>query len=148
MIHHISISVSNLERSTGFYDSILGAIGYVRVWKHEISEGFREAAAGYGIPGKDDVFAIRERSNGFEAPDNGFHVAFSAPSRAAVETFHHRAIEAGGEDNGSVGLHPEYGPGYFASFIIDPDGYRIEAVITDAGEPTAEGNGEGGNQAH
>jgi hypothetical protein len=56
-------------------------------------------------------------------------VAFAAPSREAVGAFYETALAHGGTDNGGSGLHPEYGPGYFAAFVIDPDGYRIEAVI-------------------
>ena len=56
-------------------------------------------------------------------------VAFAAPSREAVEAFYRSALKFGGTDNGGSGLHPEYGDSYFAAFVFDPDGYRIEAVI-------------------
>lgn len=72
MLHHITFGVANLERSAGFYDAALSAIGYARVWSDE----------------------------------------------AAV-----------GRDNGAPGLRPHYGESYYAAFVVDPDGYRIEAVI-------------------
>jgi len=63
------------------------------------------------------------------APGEGFHLAFTASDRAAVDAFHAAALRHGGADNGPPGLRPHYGPGYYAAFVIDPDGYRIEAVI-------------------
>ena len=129
MLHHLSLAVSDLHRSAAFYDSALGALGYVRSWIHEISNGYKEAAIGNGPAGRDDVFAIRLRAHGVVAPSEGFHVAFSAPSREAIAAFRRAAPENRGIDNGGCGLHPEHGPDYFAAFVIDPDGYRIEAVL-------------------
>ena len=62
----------------------------------------------------------------------GFHLAFAAPSRAAVDEFHKAALQHGGKDNGAAGLRPDYGDEYYAAFVIDPDGYPIEAVINGA----------------
>jgi catechol 2,3-dioxygenase-like lactoylglutathione lyase family enzyme len=63
-----------------------------------------------------------------ERPVAGFHVAFSAPSREAVDRFHAAALEAGGRDNGAPGLRPEYHEGYYGAYVFDPDGNNIEAV--------------------
>jgi catechol 2,3-dioxygenase-like lactoylglutathione lyase family enzyme len=63
-----------------------------------------------------------------------FHLAFTAPSRSAVDEFHKAALLHGGEDNGAAGLRPDYGDEYYAAFVIDPDGYHIEAVINGAGQ--------------
>lgn len=133
MLHHLSFAVADLARSAAFYDAALAPLGYVRVWTHETAAGFKEAAAGYGSPGADDEFAIRHRGPGVVVPSEGFHVAFRAPSREAVTDFYGAALAHGGRDNGGAGLHPEYGPGYFAAFVFDPDGHRIEAVIVEAG---------------
>jgi catechol 2,3-dioxygenase-like lactoylglutathione lyase family enzyme len=122
MLHHVSFAVADLPRSAAFYDATLAALGYVQVWADE-------TAIGYGRPGGGDKFAIKLRPEGFAAPPEGFHVAFAAPSREAVSEFHSRALELGGKDNGGSGLHLEYGDSYFAAFVFDPDGYRIEAVI-------------------
>jgi len=124
MLHHLSFAVTNLARSAAFYDAALSPLGYIRVWADE-------TAVGYGLPGSDDKFAIKLRTRGIIVPDEGFHVAFAASSRDAVTAFHRAALEQGGKDNGGAGLHPEYGAHYFAGFVFDPDGYRIEAVINE-----------------
>ena len=121
MLHHLSFAVADLPRSATFYDAALAPLGYARVWADE-------TAVGYGSRGGDDKFAIKLKPSPV-APGEGFHVAFAAPSREAVTAFHRAALEHGGQDNGGTGLHPEYGPHYFAAFVFDPDGYRIEAVI-------------------
>ena len=131
MLHHLSFAVADLAHSAAFYDAALAPLGYVRVWTHETADGYKEGAIGYGIPGGEDEFAIRVRPRGVVVPGEGFHVAFSASSREAVTAFYRAALEQGGRDNGGVGLHPEHGPNYFAAFVFDPDGHRIEAVITE-----------------
>ncbi|MBI2750510.1 MAG: VOC family protein [Burkholderiales bacterium] len=124
MLHHLSFEVSNLERAAAFYDAALAALSYVRVWTDS-------TAIGYGEPGGEDKFAIKLQPN-VVAPGPAFHVAFAAPSRAAVDRFYAVALQCGGSDNGAPGLRPHYGPNYYAAFVIDPDGYRIEAVINEA----------------
>jgi catechol 2,3-dioxygenase-like lactoylglutathione lyase family enzyme len=126
MLHHVSFAVADLRRSATFYDAALLTLGYVRVWTDE-------TAIGYGHPGSGDKFAIKLRGKGISVPGPGFHLAFSAPSREAVAAFHHAALAHGGTDNGAPGLRPHYGPDYYAAFVLDPDGYRIEAVLNGAG---------------
>jgi len=94
-----------------------------------VSGKIRPSLATGTHPGE-DKFALKLRPENRAAPGEGFHLAFAAPSREAVLRFHEAALAHGGRDNGGAGLHPEYGPDYFAAFVIDPDGYRIEAVIT------------------
>jgi len=125
MLHHASFAVSDLARSAEFYDAALSALGYVRVWEDE-------TAVGYGLQGGGDKFAIKVKSGGLSLPGEGFHLAFAAPSREAVEVFYQAALAHGGKDHGGSGLHPEYGKNYYAAFVFDPDGYRIEAVINGA----------------
>jgi catechol 2,3-dioxygenase-like lactoylglutathione lyase family enzyme len=125
MLHHLSLAVADLARSGAFYDAALSSLGYARV-------GADEWGMGYGAPGggkSNDQFAIRLKPGGVIAPGEEFHIAFTAPSREAVAAFYKAALEHGGKDNGGSGLHPEYGKNYFAAFVFDPDGYRIEAVI-------------------
>jgi catechol 2,3-dioxygenase-like lactoylglutathione lyase family enzyme len=124
MLHHLSFAVADLARSAAFYDATLSALGYVRVWADD-------TAIGYGSSNGDDKFAIKLRSNGVVVPAEGFHIAFAAPSREAVASFYKTALKHGGKDNGGSGLHPEYGSHYFAAFVFDPDGYRIEAVFNE-----------------
>jgi catechol 2,3-dioxygenase-like lactoylglutathione lyase family enzyme len=131
MLHHLSIAVADLTRSATFYDAALAPLGYTRIWTQESGAGRTEAAVVYGVPGADDGFAIRLRQQGVVAPSEGFHLAFRAPSQEATTAFHQAALAHGGEDNGGVGFHAEHGPNYFAAFVIDPDGYRIEAVVDE-----------------
>ena len=83
---------------------------------------------GYGLVDGEDLLCLKLRP-GVAAPGAGFHLAFSAPSRAAVDAFHQAALRVGGQDDGKPGLRPDYGPDYYAAFLIDPDGHRIEAVV-------------------
>jgi len=123
MLHRVSFGVSNLERSAAFYDAALAVLGYVRVWTDA-------TAVGYGLAAGQDLFAVKLKASDAVAPGPGFHLAFTAPSREAIARFHAEALAHGGQDNGAPGLRPAYGPNYFAAFVIDPDGYPIEAVTT------------------
>ena len=125
MLHHISLPVTDIERSDGFYNATLSALGYVRVWAHK-------HAVGYGSPGGGDKFAIKLSQIPVVPPGSGFHIAFAAENRESVARFHAAALVHGGKDNGPAGLRPEYGENYYAAFIIDPDGYQVEAVINAA----------------
>ncbi|HEY2862068.1 MAG TPA: VOC family protein [Casimicrobiaceae bacterium] len=127
MLHHLSLGTADLKRSTDFYDATLAELGYTRVWT-------ADAAVGYGPPGDDDKLAIKLRSAPAVAPGPGFHIAFAAPDRDSVSRFHQAALRSGGRDNGPPGLRPQYGDDYYAAFVLDPDGYAIEAVCT-AGIP-------------
>jgi len=122
MLHHVSFAVADLVRSAAFYDATLATLGYVRVWADS-------TAVGYGFPGGDDKFAIKLSPGPMAVPGPKFHLAFAAPSREAVARFHAAALHHGGQGNGVPELCPEYGEHYYAAFVIDPDGYRIEAVI-------------------
>ena len=120
MLHHISFGVCDLARSAAFYDAALGALGFKRVFEDA-------TVVGYGLVDGEDLLCLKLRP-GAAAPGAGFHLAFSAPSRAAVDAFHQAALRMGGKDDGAPGLRPNYGPNYYAAFLVDPDGYRIEAV--------------------
>lgn len=121
MLHHISLPVSNLEKSVQFYDSILSTLGYKRVCSGR-------DYAGYGIDKNKDKFMIK-KSTIVKSQNKMFHLAFTAPSQKSVDLFHQVAIDQGGIDNGYPGYRKHYGPLYYAAFIIDLDGHRIEAVI-------------------
>jgi catechol 2,3-dioxygenase-like lactoylglutathione lyase family enzyme len=120
MIGHLSFGVRDLARATAFYDSVMAALGVVRVWSNALS-------VGYGAPGENEKFALKQR-DGAAPPGAGFHLAFDAPDRAAVDRFHAAAVAHGGTDDGPPGPRPQYSPTYYAAFVIDPDGYRIEVV--------------------
>lgn len=125
MLHHISFAVRDLQRAASFYDAALAPLGFVRVWSDD-------TAVGYGYPGGGDKLALKLVPEGIAIAGPGFHLAFAAKLPDQVDRFHAAALEHGGQDNGSPGLRPEYGPHYYAAFVIDPDGYRIEAVINTA----------------
>lgn len=121
MLHHISFGVRDLALSGAFYDAALGALGFRRVFDGEES-------IGYGLEDGKDLLLLNLEVDA-TTPGSGFHLAFTAPSRNAVDTFHTTALRVGGRDNGQPGLRPDYGPNYYAAFLIDPDGYKIEATI-------------------
>jgi len=121
MLHHISFGVRDLTLAGAFYDAALGALGFRRVFEDD-------DAIGYGQEDDKDLLCLKLRPDA-TSPGAGFHMAFSAPSRAAVDAFHAAALRVGGRDNGAPGLRPDYGDHYYAAFLVDPDGHRIEAVI-------------------
>jgi catechol 2,3-dioxygenase-like lactoylglutathione lyase family enzyme len=120
MLNHLSFGVEELARAASFYDKILEPLGYVRVWTSE-------HAVGFGEKGGADRLALFAKPKQVVAPGPGFHLAFKAPSRAAVDAFYAAAIGAGGKDGGAPGLRPRYGPNYYAAFIFDLDGHKLEA---------------------
>jgi len=119
MLDHVSITVSELARSAPFYDAVMAALGVACVWREAdaIGYGARDSGAGYltirQCPG---VVADRR------------HWAFRAPGRAAVDAFHAAGLAMGGTDDGGPGLRPHYHAHYYAAFLLDPDGNRVEAV--------------------
>jgi catechol 2,3-dioxygenase-like lactoylglutathione lyase family enzyme len=134
MLHHLSLGASDIERAARFYDAVLAPLGFVRVFS-DLRPGETGQAVGYGPPGSGDLLCIKQVGTAVpEIP--GFHLALAAPSRAAVEAFHAAALRAGGRCNGPPGLRPEYEPHYFAAFVKDPDGHRLEAVFKGPGSVT------------
>lgn len=129
MLHHLSLGVSDIRRSASFYDAVLAPLGYDRVWE-DFTGSMEGAAVGYGMRGGGDRLALKEKRSGNVASGAGFHLAFAAPSRTAIHAFHEAALLNGGKDNGAPGPRPEYGPDYYAAFVIDPDGHRLEAVLS------------------
>lgn len=119
MFNHISIGVADITRARAFYDACLASLGYRCLATEDGAFGY-----GAGRP----AFWIAEVASPVKAdPLSGLHICFDAPSRSAVDTFHAAALAAGAGDNGKPGLRERYGPSYYAAFVIDPDGYRIEA---------------------
>ena len=116
MLDHVTIGVSNIERSKTFYDEALSPLGIQRLF----AEG---EAFGYGTSGK-PFFWIALR----EAVRTGTHIAFTAADRATVDRFYDAGLAAGGRHNGKPGLRPHYHANYYGAFILDPDGHNIEAV--------------------
>jgi catechol 2,3-dioxygenase-like lactoylglutathione lyase family enzyme len=121
MLDHISFGVSDLARSIAFYDAILSPLGFARVWTSA-------DAAGYGYPDQDESFAIKQESNIIGPGNPREHLAFNAATREAAMEFHAAGIRRGAIDEGAPALCPEYGENYFAAFLRDADGHRLEAV--------------------
>ncbi|HEY4985684.1 MAG TPA: VOC family protein [Bradyrhizobium sp.] len=117
MLDHITIGVSDFERSKTFYDRALRPLGITCLYAESPD------AVGYGT-GPKLFFWIALRAD----PRRGAHIAFTAQDREAVDRFYEEAIAAGGIDNGAPGLRPHYHPNYYGAFVLDPDGYNIEAV--------------------
>ena len=123
LLDHVSLGVANLERSRAFYDATLRPLGLVRLLD------FEGRGSDYGsVPHPHGVeFTITAKSGAIE-PSRGAHLCFRAPHRAAVRAFHAAALAAGGVDDGAPGLRPKYHSSYYAAFVLDPDGHRVEAV--------------------
>jgi catechol 2,3-dioxygenase-like lactoylglutathione lyase family enzyme len=115
MIDHVSLHVSDIERSKAFYAEALAPLGYEVIMEFE-------SVAGLGARGKADFWI------GEGEPRAPIHVAFSSPDRATVDAFHKAALAAGGKDNGPPGLRPHYHQNYYGAFAHDPDGNNVEAV--------------------
>ena len=121
LLGHISFGVSDLARTTAFYDATMMALGYARVFTGP-------GSVGYGLPGtENERLRLFLTPNPVTPPGPGFHLAFLAPNRDTVDRFHEAALKFGGVDQGTPGLRPHYGPGYYAAFVLDPDGYKLEA---------------------
>jgi catechol 2,3-dioxygenase-like lactoylglutathione lyase family enzyme len=122
MLDHVSLGVSDLELSRSFYDAALAPIGLIRI------NDFEGRGSDYDIPARTlgTVFTITREDNVMQS--NGLHICFRARSRDDVVRFYEAALAKGGRDDGAPGLRPVYHKNYFAAFVLDPDGYRIEAV--------------------
>lgn len=124
MLDHVSLGVSDIERSRRFYDAALRPLGLVRIVDFGGGRGSDYGAA----PGSLGVEFTITREQGIKTPIAGAHLCFAAPARAAVREFHAAALAAGGRDDGMPGLRPLYHADYYGAFVLDPDGHRIEAV--------------------
>lgn len=117
MIDHVGLEVTNLARSARFYDALFQRLGGRRIFdgEHAIAYGSHEPR----------LWIVQR---GY-APAPGFgHVALSAFGRAAVDAAHEAGLAAGGSDDGAPGSRPQYGPSYYAAYLRDPDGLRVEVV--------------------
>lgn len=148
LLDHVSITVARLDAARPFYDAIMRALGAAKVYDRPDALGYGERCG----PGDDShtylsVFAAHAAPPGAtrgvthgvtpgatpgvtsdSASGARRHWCFKAPSRAAVDAFHAAGLAHGGCDDGAPGLRAHYHPLYYAAFLLDPDGNRVEAV--------------------
>jgi catechol 2,3-dioxygenase-like lactoylglutathione lyase family enzyme len=120
MIDHISVGVSNLERSARFYETTLAPLGLSRLVARPATVGFGKLYPEFWISFRADMAPV--------PPTSGVHICLRAKSTAEVDAFHAAALSAGGRSDGVPGLRPHDRVRYYAAFVRDPDGNRIEAV--------------------
>jgi catechol 2,3-dioxygenase-like lactoylglutathione lyase family enzyme len=119
MLDHVSLGVRDMKAARRFYDAALKPLGYECLSSGDDSAGYGRKAIQLWLGVTDHPVKADSRS--------GLHLCFAADSRKAVDAFHAAAMKAGGSDNGKPGLRSDYSPTYYAAFVIDPDGYRLEA---------------------
>jgi catechol 2,3-dioxygenase-like lactoylglutathione lyase family enzyme len=120
MIDHVSVAVRDLALSSRFYETVLAALGYAKLEARPATIGFGKRYPELWINHRPSMAPL--------AADSGAHAALRAASVAAVDAFHAAALAAGGTSDGAPGFRPQHGEGYYAAFIRDLDGNRIEAV--------------------
>lgn len=129
MIDHITLLVSDYGRSKAFYEAALAPLGYsvlMELTREQLPELDAEAVCGIGA--SSPKLWLRP-TTGAITPT---HVAVSAADHAGVDAFHAAALAAGATDHGAPGPRPHYHPGYYGAFVLDPDGYNLEAVFHGA----------------
>ena len=119
MIDHVSVSVRDLKRAAAFYEAVLATLGYTK-------RDDRPATVGFGKTYSE--FWINLRAGITRETNPGNHIALRAKSKDAVDAFHAIALAHGGVSDGAPGLRGNASEGYYAAFIRDPDGNKIEAV--------------------
>jgi catechol 2,3-dioxygenase-like lactoylglutathione lyase family enzyme len=119
MFDHVSIGVRDLARTKRFYDAALKPLGYKCLRQEPGLLGYGADTVAFWISPSEHPVPSHDKS--------GLHFCFAGPTRESVDAFHAAALRAGGRDNGAPGLRAEYSAGYYAAFVVDPDGYRLEA---------------------
>jgi catechol 2,3-dioxygenase-like lactoylglutathione lyase family enzyme len=122
MIDHVTLAVSDLPRSKLFYERTFAPLRY--------RLAFGEDGRFWAFDIEDGLFEIQQSPT--PPPLTRVHVALRVRSKADVDAFYHAALAAGAKDNGAPGPRQHYTPTYYAAFILDPDGYNIEAMIDEA----------------
>lgn len=122
MLSHVSIGVKDLSRARRFYDAALKPLGYKC-----LLEGSEYLGYGAATP---ELWVLAVPRPVPADNQSGLHLCFDGARRADVNEFHQAAIAAGGKNNGEPGIRKDYGDDYYAAFVIDPDGYRLEAYTT------------------
>ena len=119
MISHVSIGVRDLVKAGRFYDTALAALGYKRLYDSTDALGYGEKSP--------ELWVMKVERPVKPDEASGLHLCFDAADRVGVDAFHKAGIKSGGRDNGRPGVRKDYGDNYYAAFVIDPEGYRLEA---------------------
>ena len=128
MLDHVSITVSDLKRAERFYDAVLAALGVLKVGSSESWLGYGERCDAM----HPDRAYLSIRLGPKPESAAGRHWCFKAPHRQAVDAFWQAGLRVGGSDDGAPGVRQGYHPNYYAAFLCDPDGNRVEAVCHKA----------------
>ena len=120
MIDHVSIAVRDLAAAARFYEAVLGTLGIAKLESRAATVGFGKKYPEFWLNQRADMTAV--------PPSSGAHVCFRAPTTEMIDAFHAAALAAGGLSDGAPGLRSRHGEGYYAAFIRDLDGNRVEAV--------------------
>ena len=120
MIDHISVGVADLDRAARFYQATLAALGLSRLVTRPRTIGFGKSYPEFWINLRPGMAKV--------APESGVHICLRAKTAAEVDAFHAAALVAGGASDGAPGIRPHDRVKYYAAFVVDPDGNRIEAV--------------------
>jgi catechol 2,3-dioxygenase-like lactoylglutathione lyase family enzyme len=126
LLGHISLGVRSYTASKPFYTSLLLPLGV-----HLVFDSPTRKILGFGIDEHHEVLNIFEVGDEARAPGRGTHIAFNAPSREAVTQFWEKGVQSGGKSDGEPGIREGYGRGYFAAYLWDLDGVKLEAVFQD-----------------
>jgi catechol 2,3-dioxygenase-like lactoylglutathione lyase family enzyme len=136
MFSYVSIGTGDLDRAIAFYDAVLAPLGHARF--DDYDPDARSAAWGLDDPGP-HLWVTLPFDGAPATVGNGVMVSFLADTRAAVDAFHATALANAGRDEGAPGLRPQYGPHFYAAYIRDPDGNKLNAVCylpdTDSLQP-------------
>ncbi len=121
MFSHVTIGTNDIARAMAFYDPVMAALGHA---KFHAGDDY----AAYGTMDGDQAWVVTPYDGKPASVGNGMHIAFLAPDRAAVDQVHKHALDNGGSDEGAPGLRLNYHPHYYAAYVRDPDGNKIQAV--------------------
>lgn len=124
LVDHVSITVSDIVAAERFYDAIMRALGAIKIGSRADWLGYGERCRAHAP----EHSYLSVRLDRVPQESHGRHWCFKATSRGAVDGFWRDGIAAGGRDDGAPGLRPHYHADYYAAFLRDPDGNRVEAV--------------------
>ncbi len=131
MYSHVTVGSNDIARARAFYDPVLATLGIERFFEHD-------SALGYGEMRGTRLWVMRPHDGAAASAGNGMHVAFLAPTRAAVRAFYEAALANGGTDEGAPGPRPQYHRNYYGAYARDPDGNKLQACchghVEDVGE--------------